>query len=295
MDDSVQKTGLTDEFLAPVPAAADYSVSAELWQRLEDEIRAVSARIEAGDELVPDDVVNVRKLKSQVDGYVTSFNKAVRAAQGDYRKMIDRRLMELGFDSIEQFIAKKRQEQTSLQDGRIAYKMACLKEISDGLVARTVRLKDHPVSKELLPAFTARFPKIQSGAKGNDVTNWVPYFSVMQRAVTVMDAFFCDPKYEDARYLPIHAGTIRELLGYARDGREEHLASVQVKFKEDQELIRIEKMRASLKTNMDGIEHIRRVLEDVDSAGNLTDGAKQIRAEQAWREISLIVRLVNNM
>ena len=37
------------ELLAPVPAAADYSVSAELWQRLEDEIQMVSRRIDNGD------------------------------------------------------------------------------------------------------------------------------------------------------------------------------------------------------------------------------------------------------
>ena len=74
------------ELLAPVPAAADYSVSAELWQRLEDEIQMVSRRIDNGDELVPDDVANVQKLKKQVEAYVTSFNKAMRDAQGKYKK-----------------------------------------------------------------------------------------------------------------------------------------------------------------------------------------------------------------
>lgn len=281
------------ELLAPVPSAADYSVSAELWQRLEDEIQAVSARIEAGDDLVPDDVTNVRKLKSQVETYVTDFNKAMRNAQADYKKLVESRLKELGFNHIEEFILKKRKEQTELQNSRIAYKMETLKEISDGLLERTRRLKDIPMSKELLPAFTARFPNVQSGAKNKDITDWVPYFSVMQRVVTVLDTFFCDPKYEDAILLPMQSGTIRELLAYAKDGKEEHLANVRIKFKEDEPLIRIEKLKKELTSKAAGIEHIKKVLDEMGSMEDLNDTEKQTRTEQAWDKIAQIVRLCN--
>lgn len=284
----------TTELLAPVPAASDYSVSADLWGRLEDEIRLVSDRITAGDELVPEDVSNVRKLKSQVDGYVTSFNKAMREAQSKYRGMVDRRLTELGYDNIEKFVAMKRQEQTSTQDGRIAYKMGTLKNLSDGLLARTEKLKDTPMARELLPAFTARFPKVQSGDKRNDITDWRPYFAVMSHAVSVMDTFFRDPKYEDAILLPIYSGTIRELLAYAKDGSEEHLANVKVKFIEDQHLIRAEKLKKRLKTKSDGVEYIRSIMEDMGGLEGLSEAAKTVRMEQAWEEISLIVRLINN-
>ena len=150
------------KLLAPVPSASDYSVSSDLWERLESEISAVSARIEAGEELVPEDVVTVRKLKTQVDGYVTGFNKAMRDAMDSYKKMVTRRLTELGFDNIEQFIAKKRREQSAEQDARIASKMETLKKISDALIGHTARLKDMAVAKEMLPAFVARFPKVQS-------------------------------------------------------------------------------------------------------------------------------------
>lgn len=282
------------ELLAPVPAASDYSVSAELWDRLEDEIKLVSDRITAGDDLIPEDVANVRKLKSQVDGYVTSFNKAMREAQGKYKAMVDHRLVELGYNNIEQFVAMKRQEQTNVQDARIAYKMGTLKNLSDGLLARTEKLKDTPMSKELLPAFTARFPKVQSGAKNNDITDWRPYFTVMSHAVSVMDTFFRDPKYEDAILLPIYSGTIRELLAYARDGSEEHLANVKVRYIEDQHLIKAEKLKNSMKSKSDGVERIRQVLDNMGDLSNLNEAVKTIRMEQAWEEISLIVRLINN-
>lgn len=283
----------TSELLAPVPAAADYSVSADLWQRLEAEIQSVSARIEAGDQLMPDDVANVRKLKSQVDNYVTSFNKAMRDAQNEYRKMVDRRLTELGFDNIEQFVAKKKQEQSAAQNARIAYKIDRLKAIFDELLEQTKQLKNIPMAKELLPAFTARFPKVQSGAKNNDITDWKPYFAILSRTVTVMDTFFCDPKYADAALLPLYSGTIRELLAFAKDGKAEHLKNVAIKYQEDQHLIQEEKLKRELKTKADGLTYIRRILEDMGDMGNLSDAAKQVRTEQAWENISRIVRLIN--
>lgn len=281
------------ELLAPVPSASDYSVSSDLWERLESEISAVSTRIEAGEELVPEDVVTVRKLKTQVDGYVTGFNKAMRDAMDSYKKMVARRLTELGFDNIEQFIAKKRREQSAEQDARIASKMEMLKTISDAIIGHTARLKDMAVAKEMLPAFVARFPKVQSGAKSNDISDWKPYFNIMSHAVMVMDTFFGDPAYADASLLPIYSGTIRELLAYARDGKPEHLEAVKVRYQEDMPLIQKEKLKQSLKTKDDGLRHIRHILEDIQDIGSLSEGARRIRTERAWSEISDIVRLVN--
>lgn len=283
----------TTELLAPVPVANDYTVSVDLWERLEAEIVSVSKRIEKGEELVPDDVANVRKLKNQVDKYVTDFNKAMRDAQARYRQMVDKRLTELGFDNIEKFTAMKRQEQTDTVNARIAYKMECLKTLTNGLLEQTKRLKDMPMAKELLPAFTARFPKVQSGAKDKEINDWKPYFAIVQRVMTVIDTFFCDPKYEDAALLPLQAGTIRELLAFAKDGKEEHLANVVVKYREDEPLICMEKLKNELQTKEDGINHIRQILDNMGDLDNLSEGARQVRTEQTWEEISLIVRLMN--
>lgn len=283
------------EMLAPVPAAADYSVSAELWQRLEAEIIAVSGRIEAGDELVPEDVANVRKLKSQVEGYVTSFNKAMSGAQAQYKSMVARRLTELGYDNIEQFILKKKQEQTRDCNNRETAKMNILKGLSDGLLARTNRLKDTSIAKELLPAFVARFgSNVQSGAKNKEIKDWKPYFNIMAHTVTLMDAFFCDPKYEDAVILPIYSGTMRELLAYAKDGSNEHLTNAIAKYQEDQSYIKAEKLKQSVKTKEDAVEHIRQILDSIGDTGSLSEAAKTVRMEQAWTEISDFVRLINN-
>lgn len=282
------------ELLAPVPSASDYSVSADLWQRLEDEVIAVSNRIAAGDDLVPDDVANVQKLKKQVDNYVTGFNKAIRDASSDYRKLVDRRLAEIGFNNIEEFVHKKRQEQTAEQNKRIAYKMEILKNISEQLIIRTKTLKDTSVAKELLPAFVARFPKVQSGAKTNAIDDWRPYFNIMAHAVSLMDAFFADPPYEDAVMLPLYSTTIRELLAYARDGNPNHLENLKEHYKEDQEYIRIEKMKQRLLTKEDGIKEIQGILEDIDNMDNANEAVHDLRIGQAWEEITRVVSLINN-
>lgn len=284
-----------NEFLAPVPSASDYTVSADLWQRLEAEIQSVSARIEGGDELTPDDVKNVKALRNQVESYVTDFGRAMKSAEAEYKRMVNQRLNDLGYNVIEEFTAKKRQEQKSLENGRITAKMENLKTIVDGLLARTSKLKDLPMSKELLPAFTARFPNVQSGAKSKDINDWKPYFAVIQRVLNIMDTFFCDPKYEDAALLPLHSGTIRELLSYARDGKEEHIANVVARFREDQTIIETEKLKQELKTKADGIEHIQNILEEMGDLSGLSEGARKIRTEQAWEDIALIVRLVNTL
>lgn len=281
------------ELIASVPSPSDYSVSSDLWAALESEIQKVSTHIKNGDELVPNDVANVRKLKTQVDSYVTAFVRAMNNAQSQYKKLVERKLVELGFNEIEDFVAKKRKEQSAIQDARIAEKMDNLKTISDGLLKQTERLKDVPMSKELLPAFTARFPKVQSGAKTNGIKDWAPYFAIMSRTVMVMDAFFKDPKYEDAVLLPLYSETIRELLAYAKDGKEEHLANVPVKFQQDQHLIREAKLKQSLNSKADGIEHIRQVLLNVDNMDDLSETVRTIRMEEAWEQISQIVRLVN--
>lgn len=282
------------ELLAPMPSAADYSVSAELWQRLENEIILVSDRIKAGEELVPDDVVNVQKLKKQVDNYVTGFNRAIRDASVDYRKLVDRRLTEIGFNTIDDFVKKKRQEQTAEQDKRVAYKMGMLKNIAEQLIMRTKILKDMPVAKELLPAFVARFPKVQSGAKSNDINDWRPYFNIMAHTVSLIDTFFSDPGYEDATFLPLYSSTIKELLAYARDGNPEHLEDFKSRYEEDQKYIREEKLRQRLQTKEDGIREISSILEDINNMDSRSDAVHELRIGQAWEDISRVVSLINS-
>lgn len=276
------------ELSVPVISASGYTVSAELWQQLEDEIKLVSDRIEAGEDMVPEDVAKVRSLKSQVDAYVTSFNKAARDAQAKYRRLIDERLAELGFPKVEAFIAKKREEQTRTTNERITVKMDTLRNLTEGLLSRTVKLKDTSLAQELLPAFAARFPKVQSGAKNAEIKNWTPYYQIVSHTITVLDMFFQEPIYADAVLLPLHSGTMRELLAYVKDGGAAHLTKILDIYEADAPLLRVEKLKRSLHGKEDGLRHIASVLKglgDLETAG-------EPQKQRAWEEIALVVRLV---
>lgn len=282
------------ELLAPVPSATDYSISAEIWERLETEIKAVSKRIEAGENLVPEDVANVQRLKKQVDSYVSRFNKAIRDASAAYRTLVDRKFAEIGFGTVDSFVMKKRQEQTAEQNKRIAYKMGMLKNISEQLIARTAVLKNMPVAKELLPAFVARFPKVQSGAKSNDINDWRPYFNIMAHAVSLIDTFFSDPRHEDAVLLPLYSSTIKELLAYVRDGNPDHLEDFEARYAEDEQLIRLEKMSRRLQTKEDGINEIAAILKSIEEMDSKNSTVRELRIGQAWKDISYVVSQINN-
>lgn len=282
------------ELLAPVPSATDYSISVEIWERLETEIKAVSKRIEAGENLVPEDVANVQRLKKQVDSYVSGFNKAIRDASAAYRTLVDRKLAEIGFGTVDSFVIKKRQEQTTEQNKRIAYKMGLLKNISEQLISRTAVLKDMPVAKELLPAFVARFPKVQSGAKSNDINDWRPYFNIMAHTVSLIDTFFSDPRHEDAVLLPLYSSTIKELLAYVRDGNPDHLEDFEARYAEDEQLIRLEKMNRRLQTKEDGINEIAAILKSIQEMDSKNSAVRELRIGQAWKDISYVVSQINN-
>ena len=88
---------------------------------------------------------------------------------------------------------------------------------------------------------------------------------------------------------------MRELLAYAKDGKDEHILNVPVKFEQDQQFISDEKLKSELKSKAGGIIRIKQILDDMGDMEAISDSVKQVRTEQTWEEISRIVRLVNNL
>ena len=174
--------------VAPVPNSADYTVSAEVWSALAAEINAVSKRIDDGEELTPEDVVNVRGLKKQVESYLTLFNKAMRDAQADYKGLVARQLEQLGYGKIESYIQEQRKKQTDEQNERLAEKQQKLRELVSEKLEGTKVLKSTSLAGELLPAFVHRFPNVNSSAKTKEITNWEPYGAVIRMSMVMLDS-----------------------------------------------------------------------------------------------------------
>lgn len=245
---------------APVPNGNDYTVSAEIWEALKTEINTVVARIDAGEQLSPEDVTNVRSLKKQVETYSTTFNKAMRDAQTKYKDLVNKQLLDLGYNKIDAYILEQRKKQQDEQNTRIATKQNQLRVIVETQLANTVLVKQTALAHELLPAFVSRFPNVNSSAKTKEITNWGPYEAIVKTSLNMLDVFFHDPIFEGAITLPITSATMQQLLKYIRDGQLEHLACMREIFVKDQGYLTQQKLRVEITSKEIALEKITEVL-----------------------------------
>lgn len=269
--------------MAPVPSADDYTASVDLWEALTMEIDSVVARIDRGEELTPEDVVNVRSLKKQVESYLTMFNKAMRDAQVKYKDLVAKQLAALGYGKIETYIATRREKQTKEQADRQVAKQAKLKAIVESAITDTVHVKDTVLAGELLPAFTARFPIVNSGAKNSGIANWGPYEAIVKTTLQMLDVFFSDPVFDGAKTLPLPSATMAGLLAYVRDGDLGHLSVMRTVFAKDAELLIMQKLRTAVTDK----ETALRLIAGIAASGKPVD--------ERLRDIDRVMRVAETL
>ena len=273
MSETVTNTPTVINIPAPVPNGNDYTVSAEIWEALKDEINAVAIRIDDGEQLSPEDVTNVRNLRKQVESYLTTFNKAMQNAQAEYKNLVNKQLVALGYDKIDNYILKQRQKQQAEQNLRLATKQNQLRAIVEKQIESTSLVKQTVLAHELLPAFASRFPNVNSSAKTKDITNWGPYEAVITTSLNMLDVFFHDPLFEGAMTLPITSATMQQLLKYIRDGQLEHLSCMRDIFAKDQDYLTQQKLRVEIVSKNIALEKITEVLanEEKNTDQKLTE------------------------
>lgn len=269
--------------LAPVPDARDYTLSAEIWGTLMEEIDNVTGRIAAGEELVPEDVARVRALKKQVDSYLTAFNKACKASQDKYKKLVEQQLNSFGYPVIEQYIDKKRKEQANNQTLKIAEKQKQLHSIIKERVDATYALKDTALAGNLFSAFTYRFPNVNSAAKDKEINNWEPYKSVIDSTIMVLDVFFTDPSYAGAMQLPITSATMQCLLSYVRDGNANRLLTIGGQFAKDAGILKNTRLRQEIKDKGTALTRIKGIME------------QELPVDEKIRGIADIIRIAETL
>lgn len=258
----------TIQIPAPVPNGKDYTVSSEIWEALKDEINVVVNRIEAGEQLSPEDVTNVRSLKKQVEGYLTTFNKAMRDAQAKYKELVHQQLTDLGYDKIETYIVTQRKKQQTEQNTRLIQKRIKLRTLVETQLADTVYVKQTVLANELLPAFTSRFPNVNSSAKTKEISNWGPYEAVVKTTLNMLDVFFGDDVFKGAVTLPITSATMQQLLKYVRDGQLDHLTMMREIFAKDGEYLAQQKLREEITSNEIALDKINTILAESETSTN---------------------------
>ena len=258
----------TIQIPAPVPNGKDYTVSSEIWEALKDEINVVVNRIEAGEQLSPEDVTNVRSLKKQVEDYLTTFNKAMRDAQAKYKELVHQQLTDLGYDKIETYIVTQRKKQQTEQNTRLIQKRIKLRTLVETQLADTVYVKQTVLANELLPAFTSRFPNVNSSAKTKEISNWGPYEAVVKTTLNMLDVFFGDDVFKGAVTLPITSATMQQLLKYVRDGQLDHLTMMREIFAKDGEYLAQQKLREEITSNEIALDKINIILAESETSTN---------------------------
>lgn len=226
------QNGQQDTQLLPIDQN-EYGVSATLWQTLSAEIQRVSTRIDTKEPLDPDDFVKVRALRTQVDEYITSFNRLVLNTQKDYKFQIQAQLIQLGYDKIETYIAQQRTTQTQEQNQRVSDKLQALQDIVQRLVNQSVHIKQSCLHTNLLSLLINRFPKLKSGAKSNDVKNWAPYEQVISTSLQMVESFLSDTDFPYAYRLPLNSKTMQQICTYLRTGELDALRILRSMYQAD--------------------------------------------------------------
>ena len=269
--------------VAPVLDASEYTVSGAVWEALTDEINVVVSRIEAGEELVPEDVARVRQLKNQVDSYLSAFNKAMRTAQANYKELLANQLQQLGYNKIDDYIQMQRKKQTDEQNQRLLTKQTTFNNLVAEALENTVHVKNTALARELLPALMHRFPNLNSASKNKDVTNWGPYQSVVETTMNMLDTFFADESFVGATGLPITSATYQQLLSYVRDGNLEHLKIMRDVFAKDAHFIEMTQLKAEITTKEIGLTKVETLL-----SSNLT-------TDEKVAEINKVMSIINSL
>lgn len=252
----------TEIVIAPTVDAMEHTASAEVWAALTTEIEYVVKRIQRGDELTPTDVTKVRQLKSQVEQYLTTFNKAVKAAQADYKQRLTAQLLKLNYNIIDDYITVQKKKQSEEQTARMTKKQMELQRLVEEVLEGTTALKATVLATELLPAFTHRFPNVNSGAKDKDIKEWGPYKSVIQTSLHMLDVFFMDESFKGADLLPVTAATMQQLLAYVRTGDLALLAVMRDIFAKDAEYLIMHELKAAITTKEIAVDRIKQAAEE---------------------------------
>lgn len=182
----------------------NYTIPEELWASIKEETTRLTAILDSGGELQPSDVQkvtsSVRQLESAQDVYSAAAAKAVKL----YKSNIAKRLSEIGYQRIDNYISVKKQEQKNLLSKTLTEKLVTFNQLVDECLSETKHLKDSALKEAVPNHLLHLFPKVNSGAKANAISDWAPIKTVISNLLNHVDATY-QPIYHQ---LPISSQTI---------------------------------------------------------------------------------------
>ena len=251
--------------VVPVLNKSEYEVSNATWTALHDEIVRLTTLINAGTELEPADVNEVKALAKQVRNYGVSYRRAITTSATNYKNLLDQELNRLGYDVIERYIETKRTEQQMATSQRLSAKIMHFNGLVQTELSRTTVLKNSSIANNVGNDLLTRFPKVNSGAASKEINNWEPIKSVIRMSIMRADQVMA--QYPILQQMPAAAKAMRSISEYLATGDVHKTENINDDLKADLPLLQRIALKPRVATDESTVQEIQNILntEDIDA------------------------------
>ena len=236
----------------------NYQISASTWDAISAEVQRLTPAIQADKDLTPDDVKEVRRLVKLINDASSAYNKALTASYKEYKAMLSKKLNEIGYGYIDEYITKKRNEQQTAISNRLNAKVERFTEIVHLAIHKTNLLKNSQFTASIPSQMMALFPKINSGAINNEISDWAPIELVVNDIISHAD----EKMIELFTQLPATSNTAKTFGQYFTKGDRVLLANIMDVVRTDQEWLMNRHIAQQMQTEIDLLGMIEAVAHD---------------------------------
>lgn len=239
-------------------AEYNYQIAASTWDAISNEVRRLKTSIDNDVELTPEDVKEVRRLVKLVTNASTEYNKALTASYKNYKAMLSQKLNEIGYDVIDAYIVKKRNEQQSIVSERLTAKVDKFTRIIHEALEQTQKLKRASFAQAIPSQMLVLFPKVNSGAITNDIADWTPISFMVKQVID-----HAETKMNDLILsLPSTSNVANTFGQYFRSADRGLLVDMIAVIKQDEEWLMNKHIAAQLNSEQDVLSMIEQLAHE---------------------------------
>lgn len=237
---------------------SNYQVSAETWTAIEAEVNRLLPSIESDADLTPDDVKEVKRLVVLVENSMKAYNKELTAAYKNYKTLLNNKLAEIGYPTINAYIVRRRNEQQAQVSARLNEKVNTFTQMVDRVLQTTNLLKEATFASLIARQMMALFPKVNSGAQDKNISDWTPIELIVTELIHEADAAM-HPIYTT---MPLTSNVAKTFGQYFTTGDKTLLQQLPTDLQADREWLLERNIAQQLETEDDLFDMIKGVIEE---------------------------------
>lgn len=220
--------------------------NADLWSRMETEIKKVNELIENNVALTNNDIKQLRAIHKEVESHKKAFSKQLKERVSMWNGLVDQKLEEIGYVRINTILDEIKAQNAQERDKRLEVKLERLKEIIQNNVTNNTNLEWLSVNIDYLSCFLAMFPDLNTGAKNKDKIDWSVVELVVSTMCTNANNKIGEFNKTDIETLSTASDFNQTFVQYFRTGNEELLTSLTELTMNDKEYLMNKKLEAMI-------------------------------------------------